>query len=166
MDTKPRRELKFTNYADGVAIVSAPFYLRAAPSRLGHRKRYPPHSEMPEPSDSYRWINANIDSLLETPDEGFDWIFMLTDSDWELLDASWESRTAPARESIAYIVSDGPAVQSRSILLRALRDSNPAVAGQAAESLRCQRVLAPDSFPPLDAESADMVESLLANDEP
>ena len=30
-----------TNYADGVAIVSAPFYLRAAPSRLGHRKRYP-----------------------------------------------------------------------------------------------------------------------------
>ena len=42
MDTKPRRELEFTNYADGVAIVSAPFYLRAAPSRLGHRKRYVP----------------------------------------------------------------------------------------------------------------------------
>ena len=41
MDTKPREELKFTNYADGVAIVSATFYLRAAPSRLGHRNRYP-----------------------------------------------------------------------------------------------------------------------------
>ena len=30
-----------TNYADGVAIVSASFYLRAVSSRLGHRKRYP-----------------------------------------------------------------------------------------------------------------------------
>ena len=40
MDTKPRKDVKFTNYADGVAIVSAPFYLQAAPSRLGHRKRY------------------------------------------------------------------------------------------------------------------------------
>ena len=29
-----------TNYADGVAIVSAPSYLRVVSSRLGHRKRY------------------------------------------------------------------------------------------------------------------------------
>ena len=40
MDTKPREEIEFTNYADGVAIISAPFYLRAISSRLGHRKRY------------------------------------------------------------------------------------------------------------------------------
>ena len=41
MDTKPREAIEFANYADGVAIISAPFYLRAASSRLGHRKRYP-----------------------------------------------------------------------------------------------------------------------------
>ena len=41
MDTKPREAIEFTNYADGVAIISAPFYLRAVSSRLGHRKRYP-----------------------------------------------------------------------------------------------------------------------------
>ena len=28
MDTKLRKDVKFTNYANGVAIVSAPFYLQ------------------------------------------------------------------------------------------------------------------------------------------
>ena len=91
---------------------------------------------MNEPSDAYRWIDANTDYMLETPDEGFDWVFLLTDHDWKLLDASWGARTPFAREAIAYVVCEGPAVQSRKILLRALRDPNSDVAVQAAQSLQ------------------------------
>jgi len=119
---------------------------------------------MNEASDAYRWIDANTDYMLETPDEGFDWVFMLTDHDWDLLNASWDSRTPFAREAIAYIVCEGPSAQSRPILLRALRDPNPDVAGQAAQSLCSQREVDADNFPPLDPESAKLIELLVDDD--
>ena len=40
LDTKRQGDVKFTNYTEVDAIVSALFYSRAAPSRLGHLKRY------------------------------------------------------------------------------------------------------------------------------
>lgn len=115
-------------------------------------------------SDAYRWIDANTDYMLETPDEGFDWVFMLTDHDWDLLNASWDSRTPDAREAIAYIVCESPSVQSRAILLRALRDPHRDVAVQAAQSLHSQREIDGDSFPPLDSESARLIELLVDDD--
>ena len=42
-----------TNYADGVTIVSAPFYLRAVSSRLRHRNRYPANSLCPKNTTRY-----------------------------------------------------------------------------------------------------------------
>jgi len=115
-------------------------------------------------SEAYRWILQNTDSMLETPDEAFDWIFMLTDDDWRLLMAQWNEQTAHAKEALAYIVCEGPSRQSRDMLLQALRDSDTNVAMQAAESLNSQRELDGEAFPALDAESERLVASLVERD--
>ena len=115
-------------------------------------------------SNAYRWILKNTDNMLETPDEAFDWVFMLTDDDWQLLNAHWDDRTPHGREALAYIVCEGPSRQCRDMLLRALRDKDANVALQAAESLISQRELDGEGFPPLDSESDQLVESLRESD--
>ncbi|TWT85076.1 hypothetical protein CA13_65580 [Planctomycetes bacterium CA13] len=116
-------------------------------------------------SEAYRWLDRHSEYMLETPDEAFDWVFMLTDDDWDLIDASWEQRSAASKEAIAYVVCEGPSRDSRRMLLRALRDPNSDVAGQAAESLASQRELDEYAFPTLDFESERMVATLTADDE-
>ena len=115
-------------------------------------------------SDAYRWIDANADELIAAPDEGFDWIYMLTECDWKALNESWDSRTQREREAIAYIVCQGPSIESRDILLRALREPNRCVARQAAQSLRDQHELDGVEFPPLDPKSAKLVEQFAEDD--
>lgn len=115
-------------------------------------------------SDAYRWILENTEYMLETPDEAFDWVPMLTDEDWQLLMASWDEFTVHAKEALAYIVCEGPPRQSREMLLRALRDENPDVAIQAAESLNSQQELFEDEFDPLDAQTQQLVASLVEED--
>ena len=115
-------------------------------------------------SDAYRWILKNTDYMLETPDEAFDWVFMLTEHDWDLLVAQWDEQTVHAKEALAYIVCEGPSRQSREMLLRALREEDTDVATQAAESLNSQRELDDENFLPLDEESERLVASLVEQD--
>ena len=75
-------------------------------------------------SSAFQWVDANAESSLDYPDEAFDWVFMLTDRDWELLDKVWSSRSSLWREAVSYFVIDGPICASRPMLLRALHDSN------------------------------------------
>ena len=129
------------------------------------RRRIPGIKTMNESgSDAYQWIVRNTDYMLETPDEAFDWVFMLTEEDWQLLVSEWDQRTPHAREALAYIVCEGPSRESRDMLLRALRDNDVNVATQAAESLRSQRELDGEDFPPLDPESDELVASLTEED--
>jgi hypothetical protein len=37
-------------------------------------------------SDAFQWLDANAVDSLRSPDEAFDWVFMMTDGDWTLLD--------------------------------------------------------------------------------
>lgn len=115
-------------------------------------------------SDAYRWILQNTEYMLETPDEAFDWVFMLTDEDWQLIITRWNELTVHAREALAYIVCEGPARPSREMLLRALRDPDTNVATQAAESLSSQRELYGEEFPSLDIDSQRLVASLIEDD--
>ena len=115
-------------------------------------------------SEAYRWINANAEYMLETPDEAFDWVYMLKESDWELIVATWDSRSEFCREALAYIVCEGPPIQSRNMLLRALDDTNADVAAQAAESLKSQKELFGDDFPKLDNATMKRVLELADSD--
>lgn len=115
-------------------------------------------------SDAYQWIIQNTESMLETPDDAFDWVFMLTEDDWQLLMTRWNEFSVDAKEALAYIVCEGPPLPSREMLLRALRDTNTDVATQAAESLHSQRELYPEEFLPLDLEAERLVASLVEDD--
>ena len=109
-------------------------------------------------SEAYQWIDANTDYMLETPDDAFDWVYMLNDTDWELLASTWESRSPFAREALAYIVCEGPHLESRPMLLLALKDPDKNVAGQAAESIRSQFELFGAECLPLDVESQQLLD--------
>jgi hypothetical protein len=119
----------------------------------------------PNGSEAYRWILENTADLLETPDEGFDWIFMLKNDDWQRLCIHWNQLSVDAKVAIAYIVCYGPAIQSREMVLQALHDENAIVARQSAESLNNQRKLYGEDFPPLDSESEQLIALLAAEDE-
>ncbi|PQO34611.1 hypothetical protein DTL21_13960 [Bremerella cremea] len=116
-------------------------------------------------SETYRWILDNTEYMLETPDEAFDWVFMLTDNDWQLLVAHWDERAVHAKEALAYIVCEGPSRQSRDMLLRALRDQDRHVVAQAAESLKSQRELDGEDFLPLDVQSDELIRAYLKDGE-
>ncbi|MDV6030211.1 MAG: hypothetical protein F9B45_08905 [Phycisphaera sp. RhM] len=113
-------------------------------------------------SDAYRWLDRHAEYMLETPDEAFDWVFMLTDYDWDLIDATWDQRSTQSKEAFAYVVCEGPSRNSRRMLLRALRDTDSDVAEQAAESLNSQRELDGSDFPVLDDDSEQLIAKLTA----
>jgi hypothetical protein len=116
-------------------------------------------------SEALRWVLQNTDYMLETPDEAFDWVFMLTENDWRLRSANWDDLVPTAKEALAYIACEGPSKKSRDLLLRALRDKNTDVATQAAESLKSQQELEGEEFPPLDPESDRLIASLTQGDD-
>jgi hypothetical protein len=112
-------------------------------------------------SDAFQWLDANAVDSLRSPDEAFDWVFMMTDGDWVLLDQVWDSRPPLWREALAYIVVDGPVAESRCMLLRALRDPNDDVARQAAISLCHQYIEYPDLAIEIDTESSAIMRDLI-----
>jgi len=98
-------------------------------------------------SDALRWLDRNMVSSLESPDEAFDWVFMLKPGDWSILEAIWNRRPAPWREACTYIVGEGPVIPSQNLLRLALADENEAVAVQAATSLCGQMLEHPEQVP-------------------
>jgi hypothetical protein len=94
-------------------------------------------------SDAFRWLDANMVASLESPDEAFDWVFMLKEKDWPLLEAIWSERSAVWREACAYILGECPTPPSQRLLRLALADAENAVASQAAVSLCAQLLQQP-----------------------
>lgn len=94
--------------------------------------------------DGFDWLDKHLIESLQTPDEAFDWVFMMSDGEWIMLESVWDERQAEWREALAYLVCDGPIRQSQSILRRALFDPNLRVAAEAACSLCNHRGIEPD----------------------
>lgn len=113
-------------------------------------------------SDAFRWLDANAEESLTAPDSAFDWVFMMTEHDWSLVDRVWSDRSSLWREAFAYIVVDGPIHGSRDMLLRAVRDPHNHVAQQAAISLCHQYVQYPEDRIEIDGDTVQIIRDLLA----
>ncbi len=113
-------------------------------------------------SEAFLWLDANAESSLEAPDPAFDWVFMMKPHDWTLVDSVWADRSALWREAFSYIVIDGPINESRRMLLRAVRDSDDAIAQQAAISLCHQFVEYPDDRIAIDDETVTVIRDLIS----
>jgi hypothetical protein len=59
-------------------------------------------------SDALIWLDGHMVESLDTPDEAFDWVFMLKPGDWPLLEDLWNARSPKWREGCAYILGSGP----------------------------------------------------------
>ena len=112
--------------------------------------------------DEYFWGVAH-DPDLYSPDEAHDWICMMHSDDWSALGRAWDDRPAPWREECAYILGQGPVFPSLEILARALFDSDPSVAGQAAISYSAQ-LLGCQPIPPLAPELRSRLQELASED--
>jgi hypothetical protein len=75
-----------------------------------------------------------------SPDEAFDWIYMMTKQDWILLEAAWDHRPENWQESCAYILGFGPVPESLFLLEKALFSDSLDVALEAACSISQQRL--------------------------
>ncbi|QDT66458.1 hypothetical protein [Calycomorphotria hydatis] len=110
---------------------------------------------------AYHWLHENVEYSTEAPDEAFDWVFLMTGPDWKLIVDSWHQKDDSTREFFAYIVCNGPVLQSREMLLLALNDANANVAQQAAETLQAQREDFSDQFRVLTDRDQRLVEELI-----
>ena len=113
-------------------------------------------------SDAFQLLDANAEESLTAPDSAFDWVFMMTEHDWSLVDRVWSDRSSVWREAFAYIVVDGPIHESRGMLLRAVRDPHNDVARQAAISLCHQYVEYPEDRIEIDVDTVQVIRDLLA----
>lgn len=113
-------------------------------------------------SAAFQWLDANMISSADAPDEAFDWVYMTTQDDWDLLQSVWDSRCAHWREALAYVVIQGPADKSRPILRRALYDEVEGVAQQAAVSL-CAQAIDCEEAPPIDDELVNRLREIMQN---
>ena len=98
-------------------------------------------------SEAFQWLDAHLIESLDSPDEAFDWVFMLQADDWPLFERVWSQRPPLWREALAYVLIDGPVVQAQRILRQALADAEFSVARQAAISLCHQMLEYPDEAP-------------------
>ena len=89
---------------------------------------------------------------LEAPNEAFDWIWMTTERDWELLQEAWPSRSADWREACAYILGRGRTEKCVPLFHHAINDKCDDAAVQAACSL-CDQILRHKDYCMLDASS-------------
>jgi hypothetical protein len=98
----------------------------------------PPEDE----AEAFDWLDAYfaIPEEETSPDEAFDWIYMMHGRDWELLEEAWGTRPDRWRESCAYILGEGPVPESIPLLTTALFDKSEAVTVQAACSYAQQRL--------------------------
>src|SRR5689334_10928352 len=96
----------------------------------------------PQDAEAFNWLDAYFASAPDetSPDEAFDWIYMMHEKDWKLLEGAWENRSSDWRESCAYILGEGPVPESIPVLQKALFVESQAVALEAACSYSQQRL--------------------------
>ena len=82
-----------------------------------------------------KYLLDNMTDALDAPDEHFDCIHMLSDNEWTTLEAELSTRPPSWRESLAYVLAEGPTDQALPLLSVLLRDGDANVAQQAALSL-------------------------------
>jgi hypothetical protein len=111
-------------------------------------------------SDALQWLDLNVADSLLAPDEAFDWVFMLKDGDWPLLESLWFDRPPEWREALAYVLCEGPVQPSQRLLVQALFDPHKHVAVQAADTLAHHREIE-QGLPPLPPAAEERVQQLL-----
>jgi hypothetical protein len=84
--------------------------------------------------EAFTWLDEYFTLSWEdfSPDEALDWIYMMPDHDWILLEVAWHHRSSNWQESRVYILGQGPVPESLSLLQKALFSENLAVAIEAA----------------------------------
>ncbi len=97
--------------------------------------------------DAFRWLDDNMVASADAPDEAFDWVYLAHPVDWEMLRAAWSSRPAAWRETLVYLLTDGPVEAGRVLLNWGIEDEDEGVAAQAALALCHQMVEFPETVP-------------------
>jgi hypothetical protein len=91
-----------------------------------------------DPSDAFDYLNEYfyLSSGESSPDGAIDYIFMMHEKDWELLENAWKESPPKWRENCAYILGCGSITECMPMLLEsALFDENIDVAEQAVASI-------------------------------
>ena len=83
--------------------------------------------------DEY-FSQVNDDPESGSPDEAFDWIFMMEEDDWAALTMAWTVRPSGWRRECAYILGSGPVAKTLPFLATAVFDPDFDVAVEAALS--------------------------------
>lgn len=89
-------------------------------------------------TDAFDYLNEffYLSPFESSPDGAMDYIFMMHEKDWELLEKAWKERPAEWRENCAYILGCGSIAECMSMLLdKALFDKNIDVVEQAVASI-------------------------------
>jgi HEAT repeat protein len=106
--------------------------------------------------NEYFFLSAEESS----PDEAFDWIFMMHEEDWHLLTEAWQNRPPEWRESCAYILGEGLVEESLPLLRQALFDENFDVATQAACAIASQRLNLDEEAPAIPTLDDEIISQL------
>lgn len=64
------------------------------------------------------------DLATNSPDEGIDYIFMLENEDWQLLEKEWENRSCSWKEGLTYFAGFAELSINKQILLKAISSNN------------------------------------------
>lgn len=111
-------------------------------------------------SDAFQWLDRHVVDALEAPDEAFDWVYMLKDRDWPLLEAVWSERPSEWREACSYVFCNGPVLKSQRILRMALFDDDPRVAATAADTLSGHHAIE-ENLPAFGSEVVERIKQVL-----
>jgi hypothetical protein len=83
-------------------------------------------------SDAFHWLDRHMIESADTPDEAFDWVYVIHNQDWPLFEDVWKRRPDEWREAFVYLLCNGPVRESQRILRLGLFDSNLKVSAEAA----------------------------------
>lgn len=79
--------------------------------------------------------NENIHASIDAPDEAIDYIFMLDDSELDVLAKEWDSRDNEWKSAISYLIGNLKLHDIQDFLLKGLADNDSAVVEQTLLSL-------------------------------
>jgi hypothetical protein len=113
-------------------------------------------------SDAFQWLDRHMVDAIDAPDEAMDWVYMLKDRDWPLLEAVWSERPSEWREACAYVFCNGPVLESQRILRMALFDDDPRVASQAADTLSGHHAIE-ENLPAFPSEVVERIKQVRKN---
>ncbi len=120
-----------------------------------------------ERTDAFDYLNEYfyLSVVESSPDGAIDYIFMMHEKDWELLEKAWKERPPEWRENCAYILGCGSIRDCMSMLLdKALFDENLDVAEQAVASIAGLLIEFDDEYDPpvcLDDEMVSQMRYIL-----